>query len=126
MTVVLADDVDVSRGDIISSVEQPAPRADAFAAHLVWMSEMPLLPGRGYLLKAGAQTIGAMVTELKHRIDIETFDHLAAKELHLNEIAFVNIATAEANRLRSLRRQSRYRRIHSDRPAYQWDGRRRD
>ncbi len=95
VTLVLADDVDVSRGDIISPVEQPAPRADAFAAHLVWMSETPLLPGRGYLLKAGAQTIGAMVTELKHRIDIETFDHLAAKELHLNEIAFVNIATAE-------------------------------
>jgi bifunctional enzyme CysN/CysC len=95
VTIVLADDIDVSRGDIISSVEQQAPRADAFAAHLVWMSETPLLPGRGYLLKAGAQTIGAMVTELKYRIDIETFDHLAAKELHLNEIAFVNIATAE-------------------------------
>jgi bifunctional enzyme CysN/CysC len=96
VTVVLADNIDVSRGDIISSADQPAPRADAFAAHLVWMSETPLLPGRGYLLKAGAQSIGAMVTELKHRIDIETFDHLAAKELHLNEIAFVNIATAEA------------------------------
>jgi len=95
VTVVLADNVDVSRGDIISAVEQPAQRSDAFAAHLVWMSETPLLPGRGYLLKAGAQTIGAMVTELKYRIDIETFDHLAAKELHLNEIAFVNIATAE-------------------------------
>jgi bifunctional enzyme CysN/CysC len=96
VTVVLADDVDISRGDIISSVEKPAQRADAFAAHLVWMSETPLLPGRSYLLKAGAQTIGAMVTELKHRIDIENFDHLAAKELHLNEIAFVNIATAES------------------------------
>ena len=95
VTVVLADAIDVSRGDIISSVEKPAQRADAFAAHLVWMSEAPLLPGRTYLLKAGAQTIGAMVTELKYRVDIETFDHLAAKELHLNEIAFVNIATTE-------------------------------
>ncbi len=94
VTVVLADAVDVSRGDIISSIEKPPQRADAFAAHLVWMSEAPLLPGRSYLLKSGAQSIGAMVTELKHRIDIETFDHLAAKELHLNEIAFVNIATA--------------------------------
>jgi bifunctional enzyme CysN/CysC len=95
-TVVLADAIDVSRGDIISSTEKPPRRADAFAAHLVWMSETPLLPGRTYLLKAGAQTIGAMVTELKHRIDIDNFDHLAAKELHLNEIAFVNIATAES------------------------------
>ena len=95
VTVALADEIDVSRGDIISSVEKPAQRSDAFAAHLVWMSETPLLPGRTYLLKAGAQTIGAIVTELKYRIDIDNFDHLAAKELHLNEIAFVNIATAE-------------------------------
>jgi bifunctional enzyme CysN/CysC len=95
VTVVFADAIDVSRGDIISSVEKPPQRADAFAAHLVWMSEMPLLPGRSYLLKSGGQVLGAMVTELKYRIDIENFDHLAAKELHLNEIAFVNIATAE-------------------------------
>jgi bifunctional enzyme CysN/CysC len=95
VNVVLADAIDVSRGDIISSIDKPPQRADAFAAQLVWMSEAPLLPGRTYLLKAGAQTIGAMVTELKYRIDIETFDHIAAKELQLNEIAFVNIATAE-------------------------------
>ena len=95
VTVVLADAVDVSRGDIISATDRPPQRADAFAAHLVWMSENHLLPGRNYLLKAGAQTVGAMVTELKYRIDIDNFDHLAAKELQLNEIAFVNIATAE-------------------------------
>ncbi|MFZ0777078.1 MAG: sulfate adenylyltransferase subunit CysN, partial [Xanthobacteraceae bacterium] len=95
VTVVLDDAIDVSRGDIISSPETPPQRADAFAAHLIWMSEIPLLPGRSYWLKAGAQTIGATVTELKYRIDIETYDHLAAKEMHLNEIAFVNVATAE-------------------------------
>ena len=95
VTVVLADAVDVSRGDMISSTEKPPQRADAFAAHLVWMSEAPLLPGRTYLLKIGAQTIGAMVSELKYRVDIGTFDHLAAKELQLNEIAFANVATAE-------------------------------
>ncbi len=95
VTVVLADEIDVSRGDIFSAPDQPPQRADAFAAHLIWMSEMPLLPGRSYLLKAGGQTVSAMITELKYRIDIETFDHLAAKELHLNEIAFVNVATVE-------------------------------
>jgi bifunctional enzyme CysN/CysC len=95
VTVVLADDIDVSRGDVISSVAKPAQRADAFAAHLVWMSETPLLPGRSYVLKTGAQTVGATITELKYRFDVENFDHLAAKELHLNEIAFVNVATAE-------------------------------
>ena len=95
ITVVLSDDIDVSRGDIIGSVESPPQRADGFAAHIVWMSGTPLLPGRSYWLKAGAQTIGAAVTELKYRIDVENFEHLAAKEMHLNEIAFGNIATTE-------------------------------
>ena len=83
----------VSRGDSLS--EKPCQHADAFAAHVVWLSKAPLLPGRGYLLKAGAQTVGSMVTTLKYRINIENLDHLAAKELHRNEIALVNIATAE-------------------------------
>ena len=95
VTVVLADAIDVSRGDIMASPDRPPKRADAFAAHLVWMAQAPLSPGRTYLLKSGGQTSGAMVSELKYRIDIETFDHLAAKELHLNEIAYVNIATTE-------------------------------
>ena len=89
VAAMLAEAVDVSRND------KPQQRADGFAAHLVWLSAAPLLPGRGYLLKAGAQTTGATVTELKYRIDVDNFDHLAAKELHLSEIAFVNIATAE-------------------------------
>ena len=95
VTVVLADAIDVSRGDIIACPDRPPAMADAFAAHLVWMADPPLLPGTSYLLKSGGQTSGAMVSELKYRIDIETFDHLAAKELHLNEIAYVNIATTE-------------------------------
>jgi bifunctional enzyme CysN/CysC len=95
VTVVLTDDIDLSRGDILAAPDKPPQRADAFAANLVWMSDTSLLPGRTYLLKAGGQTRSAIVTELKFRVDIENFDHLAAKELHLNEIAFVNIATAE-------------------------------
>lgn len=95
ITDMLADAVDRSQTDIAAS-PQRQQRADAFAAHLVWLSAAPLLPGRGYLLKAGAQTVGAMVTELKYRIDIETLEHLAAKELHRNEIAFVNVATVES------------------------------
>src|SRR5262249_53760467 len=55
----------------------------------------PLLPGRAYLLKAGGQTVGAMVTELKYRLDAESLEHLAAKELHRDEVAFANLATVE-------------------------------
>jgi bifunctional enzyme CysN/CysC len=85
ITALLADAV----------AETPRQRADAFAAHLVWLSEAPLLPGRGYLLKAGAQRVVAMVTELKYRVDVETLEHLAAKELHRNQIGFANVATIE-------------------------------
>jgi bifunctional enzyme CysN/CysC len=85
ITALLADAV----------AEAPRQRADAFAAHLVWLSEAPLLPGRGYLLKAGAQRLVAMVTELKYRVDVETLEHLAAKELHRSEIGFANVATVE-------------------------------
>jgi bifunctional enzyme CysN/CysC len=93
ITTMLANAVDRSDTHIDSLAE--TQRADAFAAHLVWLSEAPLLPGRGYLLQAGAQTVGAMVTELKYRVDFEALEHLAAKELHRDEIAFVNVATVE-------------------------------
>jgi bifunctional enzyme CysN/CysC len=95
ITVVLEDEIDISRGDVLAPADKPLQTADAFAAHLVWMTETSLLPGRTYLLKCGARTVGAMVSELKYRIDVENFAHLAAKDLHLNEIAFVNIATNE-------------------------------
>jgi bifunctional enzyme CysN/CysC len=93
LTSILANAVDGPRVDFVAP--KPQQRADAFAAHLVWLSEASLLPGRSYLLKAGAQMVGAMVTELKYRLDINTLKHLAAKELHRNQIAFVNIATVE-------------------------------
>jgi bifunctional enzyme CysN/CysC len=92
---ILANAVDAPQIDVVTQTEKPQHRADAFAAHLVWLSEASLLPGRNYLLKSGAQTVGAMVTELKYRLDIKTLEHLAAKELHRNEIAWVNIATVE-------------------------------
>jgi bifunctional enzyme CysN/CysC len=67
----------------------------AFAAHIMWLSELPLLPGRSYMLKASGQTVNAMVTELKHRLAADTLEHLAAKELHATDVGFVNVATAE-------------------------------
>jgi len=93
ITAMLANAVEVCRGNIISSPDKPRQHADAFAAHLFWLSAAPLLPGRSYVLKAGTQAVGAMVTELKYRVDIESREHLAAKELHLKEVGFVNIAT---------------------------------
>lgn len=94
LTSILAEAVDRPRTDV-TRPDKTQQRADAFAAHLVWLSEAPLLPGRAYLLKNGGQTVGAMVTELKYRLDAGTLEHLAAKELHRDEVAFVNLATVE-------------------------------
>lgn len=95
VTLTLNDEIDISRGDILASSDNRPEVSDQFAAHLIWMTDAPLLPGRPYLLKCGAKTVTATVTELKHRIDINTFEHLAAKKLDLNEVAFCNLALSE-------------------------------
>ncbi|MBV8192443.1 MAG: adenylyl-sulfate kinase, partial [Alphaproteobacteria bacterium] len=66
---------------------------DQFAAHLIWMGDDKLLSGRSYLMKTGGRTLAAVVTEIKHRLDVNTHAKLAAKTLALNEIGFCNLAT---------------------------------
>ncbi len=92
VTLVLDREIDVSRGDILVPPAHRPEVADQFAAHIVWMAEEPLYPGRPYILKIGNKTVSASVTEIKHRIDVNTFDHLAAKELGLNEVGFCNVS----------------------------------
>jgi bifunctional enzyme CysN/CysC len=90
--LTLADEVDISRGDVISAADAPAEVADQFECTLVWMSEEPMLPGRPYLLKIGTRTVNATVTEPKYQVNVNTMEHLAAKKLDLNEIGVCNIA----------------------------------
>jgi bifunctional enzyme CysN/CysC len=96
VTLTLTQEVDISRGEVIAAHDARPAVADQFAAHLVWMSEQPMLPGRSYLLQAGTVLVPAQVTELKHKIDLNTFEHLAAKHLELNEIAMCNLALDRA------------------------------
>jgi bifunctional enzyme CysN/CysC len=96
VTLTLEDEIDVSRGDVLCSAEGGPEVADQFAAHLVWMQEEPLIPGRPYLLKLGARTVAASVSEIKHRNDVDTFQKLAARVLKLNEVGFVNVEVHEA------------------------------
>ena len=93
VTVTLADELDIARGDVLARPEARPEVADQFVAHLIWMSAEPMLPGRSYLLKIAARTTPASITELKHRIDVNTREKLAAKTLALNEIGLCNIAT---------------------------------
>jgi bifunctional enzyme CysN/CysC len=96
VTLTLEDEIDISRGDVIATAEAPAPVANQFEATLVWMDDEPLPPGRTYLLKIGARTVGASVTDIKHRVNVNTLEHTAAKRLELNEIGLVNLSLDQA------------------------------
>jgi bifunctional enzyme CysN/CysC len=93
VTLVLADEVDIARGDVLTQPDARPEVADQFTAHVIWMSAEKLLPGRSYLMKIGAKTTPATVTELKHRIDVNSLEKLAGKTLALNEVGFCNLAT---------------------------------
>ncbi|MBI5270541.1 MAG: sulfate adenylyltransferase subunit CysN [Burkholderiales bacterium] len=90
--ITLEDEIDISRGDVISGADSPAEVADQFEATLVWMHDEPMMPGRSYLLKVGTQTVTASITEPKYKVNVNTMEHLAAKKLDLNEIGVVNLA----------------------------------
>ena len=92
ITLTLADQIDVARGDVIADPVLPPDIAAQFACHLLWLDDAALLPGRRYLMKLATQTIGAQVTEIKHRIDPDTQAHLAATRLVANEIGYCNLS----------------------------------
>jgi bifunctional enzyme CysN/CysC len=94
VTLTLETEIDIARGDLLADPREPPEFVDQFAAHVLWMSEHPLVPGRSYLLKIGTRTVPGTVTALKHRIDVDTLAHLADRTLGLNEIGFCNLSTA--------------------------------
>jgi len=92
--VRLEDEVDIARGDMLVAPEARPEVTDQIAAHLVWMGEEPLLPGRPYWLKAAGRTVSAQVSELKHHLSVDTLEETAGKVLELNEIGFANLSLA--------------------------------
>ena len=94
--ITLDDEIDISRGDVISHADTPAEVADQFESSIVWMADEPLLPGRPYWLKIGTQMVSATVAEPKYKVNVNTLEHLAAKRLELNEIGVCNIALDRA------------------------------
>ena len=91
VTLVLEDEVDASRGDVIAIASQPVESADQFEADLLWMSEHALLPGRPYAALLHSKAASVSITDIKHRLDVNSGARLAAKTLGLNEIGTVNI-----------------------------------
>ena len=96
VTLTLKDEVDCSRGQIITASAAPLEVADQFETTLIWMEDEPLIPGRSYYLKIGAQTVSATVAEPKYQINVNTMEHIAAKTLDLNAIGVANVTTDRA------------------------------
>jgi len=96
VTVMLADEVDASRGDVIAATDDRPAVADQFEATLIWMSEQPMLPGRSYLLKTNTQTVAATVAPLKYKVNVNTLEHTAATRLELNDIGVCGLELSKA------------------------------
>ncbi|MCE7026368.1 sulfate adenylyltransferase subunit CysN [Jiella avicenniae] len=95
VTITLTDEIDISRGDLLCDANQRPEVADQFSAHLIWMHDDALVPGRPYLFKIGTKTVPGSVTEIKYNVDVNTFQHLAAKKVDLNEVSVVNLSFRE-------------------------------
>ncbi len=93
VTLVIADEIDASRGDIFASPDARPEVSNQFTANILWMHEDELTTGQAYILKIGAQTVQATVTGIRHKIDINTLDKTQGNSLGLNEIGFCNVST---------------------------------
>ena len=96
ITICLADEMDISRGDLLTSPDEPPLLADQFAAHIIWMDKDAMLPERGYTARFAASQATAQITDLVHVVDVNTLDHLAAKTLELNEVGYCKVALDRA------------------------------
>ncbi len=96
VTITLEDEIDLSRGDMLTTLEQRPDFADQFQAHLVWMHEDALLPGRSYHIKVGAATASAQISTLKHKVNVNSLETEPAKTLELNEVGVCNFSLNRA------------------------------
>ncbi len=93
VTLTLADEVDCSRGDVIAAAKDPPHAADQFEATIVWMADEEMVPGKGYWLKLGTQTVTATVAHPKYQLNVNSLEQLAAKTLDLNAIGVADVTT---------------------------------
>ena len=92
ITLTLADEVDVSRGDMLAAADAPPAVSDQFQATIIWMHDEPMLRGRPYIIKLGTRTLTGSITTPRHKVNVNTLERLAAKQLELNEIGVCNLS----------------------------------
>jgi len=96
ITLTLADEIDIARGDVIAATHDAPEVADQFAAHILWMDEAPLMPGRLYFLQLGPASAVARVTAIRHRVDVDTQETQPATRLEMNEVGYVHLSLDHA------------------------------
>jgi sulfate adenylyltransferase subunit 1 len=96
VTLELADEIDISRGDMLVSPASRPTASTSFAATIVWMSEKPLVVGHSYLAKHTTRSVKARVTNVRHRVNVNTLTHEPARDLDMNGIAVVDVETSQA------------------------------
>ncbi len=92
VTLTLADEIDVSRGDVLAAADSPPAVSDQFQATIIWMHDEPMLRGRPYIIKLGTRTLTGSITTPRHKVNVNTLERLAAKQLELNEIGVCNLS----------------------------------
>ena len=95
ITLCLEDEIDISRGDVIATIKERPEITDQFQAHMIWMHDEAMLPGRPYLIKTTNKTNEGVITELKHKVNVNSLEHESGKTLELNEVGLVNISLAQ-------------------------------
>lgn len=95
VTLTLNDEIDISRGDVLCAGQSPAEQTDQFSAKIIWMHDAEMIPGRQYLLKTANQTVSASITELRHKINVNTLEHQSGKTLELNEVGICKLALSQ-------------------------------
>jgi bifunctional enzyme CysN/CysC len=91
LTLTFRDEIDVSRGDVICAANAPVEVSDQFQVDILWMDEEAMLPGRSYVIKAGTRQVPGTIETIRHKVNVNTMEHVAAKSLALNEIAVCNL-----------------------------------
>jgi len=91
VTLTLADEVDASRGDVITAAQDPVEVSDQFEAQVLWMGDEPMLPGRAYIIKSATKSLPGTLDKLKYKINVNTLEHTATETLALNEIGVCNL-----------------------------------
>lgn len=95
IAITLAENIDVSAGDMLTGDEMPPEVSDQIAAHVIWLDQEPMLPGRSYVIECNGQQASATIGTLKYKVHTDNLDHIAAPTLEQNEAGYCNLSTSQ-------------------------------